>query len=773
MPAHEDIEPKYSHRSNVKTALVCGVGLFIIIAALIACVNVISRETESSLNRFMEEIAEVESANTHALFEGQFNILHGASAFITQENIGDDVALLERLREVVDSGSFLRVGVVDRGGAGISYDQSLGNLDSHDYVEQDIIGKTMEGDDYVSAPYEDKLTGEKIVSFSVPIYDIKRNGGTPIGMLVGVTSAESFASVIDISLFGGHGSVCLVDSEGNVLLRPSRVNATDMDLVSTEYGEVALSAEERANLTKTGGGSATVVQSNGAKLFVISRPVGINNWFIEVVVPSNYLDAQNSTALIASVVMALFVVVVVSLLMYLILRARHRTEEILARAALSDRLTGIDNELAFIRKASSRQEYYEGGYFLVLFNLVDFSLFNTIYGFDEGTACLRNIAQLLKSNLRRRELVAHLTGDRFAILIESADVRRADVRLVDLMNCIESTARVADSQYRIVSQCCVYSLEKADRGRDLNLILEEMAVPLKRAQSYLELRIVHYDEHHAAAAMRSRQIESVVSSAQLENEIIAFFQPQYDISGEIPVLCGAEALARWNSPILGLVTPDEFVPVFERSGFIGQVDRYVLECVCVSLRQWLDDGLQCVPLSINLSRRNLFSADLVERLEFIVDKYEIPHELIKLELTENIFAENKQQLIVTTNKLKAHGFKIVMGDFGTGSSSFPVVKDIPFDAVKLDRSFFGESMVDERGRATLVSMIDLLVHLGFKIIAEGVETAREVFQLKEWGCQIIQGFVFGRPVESAVFERECLRPAQNDLLAKQIENNSL
>lgn len=773
MPAHEDIEPKYSHRSNVKTALVCGVGLFIIIAALIACVNVISRETESSLNRFMEEIAEVESANTHALFEGQFNILHGASAFITQENIGDDVALLERLREVVDSGSFLRVGVVDRGGAGISYDQSLGNLDSHDYVEQDIIGKTMEGDDYVSAPYEDKLTGEKIVSFSVPIYDIKRNGGTPIGMLVGVTSAESFASVIDISLFGGHGSVCLVDSEGNVLLRPSRVNATDMDLVSTDYGEVALSAEERANLTKTGGGSATVVQSNGAKMFVISRPVGINNWFIEVIVPSNYLDAQNSTALIASVVMALFVVAVVSLLMYLILRARHRTEEILARAALSDRLTGIDNELAFIRKASSRQEYYEGGYFLVLFNLVDFSLFNTIYGFDEGTACLRNIAQLLKSNLRRRELVAHLTGDRFAMLIESADVRRADVRLVDLMNCIESTARVADSQYRIISQCCVYSLEKADRGRDLNLILEEMAVPLKRAQSSLELRIVHYDEHHVAAAMRSRQIESVVSSAQLENEIIAFFQPQYDISGEIPVLCGAEALARWNSPILGLVTPDEFVPVFERSGFIGQVDRYVLERVCVGLRQWLDDGLQCVPLSINLSRRNLFTADLVERLEFIVDKYEIPHELIKLELTESIFAENKQQLIVTTNKLKAHGFKIVMDDFGTGSSSFPVVKDIPFDAVKLDRSFFGESMVDERGRATLVSMIDLLVHLGFKIIAEGVETAREVFQLKEWGCQIIQGFVFGRPVESTVFERECLRPAQNDLLAKQIENNSL
>lgn len=773
MPAHEDIEPKYSHRSNVKTALVCGVGLFIIIAALIACVNVISRETESSLNRLMEEIAEVESANTHALFEGQFNILHGASAFITQENIGDDVALRERLREVVDSGSFLRVGVVDREGVGVSYDQSLGNLDSHDYVEQDIIGKTMEGDDYVSAPHEDKLTGEKIVSFSVPIYDIKRSGGTPIGILVGVTSAESFASVIDISLFGGHGSVCLVDSEGNVLLRPSRVNATDMDLVSTEYGEVALSAEERANLTKTGGGSATVVQSNGAKMFVISRPVGINNWFIEVIVPSNYLDAQNSTALIASVVMALFVVAVVSLLMYLILRARHRTEEILARAALSDRLTGIDNELAFIRKASSRQEYYEGGYFLVLFNLVDFSLFNTIYGFDEGTACLRNIAQLLKSNLRRRELVAHLTGDRFAMLIESADVRRADVRLVDLMNCIESTARVADSQYRIISQCCVYSLEKADRGRDLNLILEEMAVPLKRAQSSLELRIVHYDEHHVAAAMRSRQIESVVSSAQLENEIIAFFQPQYDISGEIPVLCGAEALARWNSPILGLVTPDEFVPVFERSGFIGQVDRYVLERVCVGLRQWLDDGLQCVPLSINLSRRNLFTADLVERLEFIVDKYEIPHELIKLELTESIFAENKQQLIVTTNKLKAHGFKIVMDDFGTGSSSFPVVKDIPFDAVKLDRSFFGESMVDERGRATLVSMIDLLVHLGFKIIAEGVETAREVFQLKEWGCQIIQGFVFGRPVESTVFERECLRPAQNDLLAKQIENNSL
>ncbi len=768
MPAHEDIESKYSYKSNVKTALVCGAGLFIIIAALIVCINVISRETESSLKRFMGEVAEVESANARAIFEGQFNILHGASAFITQENIDDNANLLERFQEIVDSGSFLRVGVIDREGDSTAYDQSLGILVSRDYVEQDFIGKSMDGDDYVSVPYKDKLTGEQVIAFSVPVFDVKREGGAPIGILVGVTSAEAFVGVIDISLFGGHGSVCLVDSKGAVLLRPSRTTTAAVNLFSAEYTEASLSTEMRSNLTQAEGGSATVIQPNNTTLFVISRPVGINDWFINVVVPATYLNAQNFTALVASVAMALFVVVVVSLLMYLILRARHRTEEILAREALSDRLTGIDNKLAFMRKGSARSEYYEGGYSLVLFNLVGFSLFNTIYGFDEGTACLRDIARLLKSDLNRRELVAHLTGDRFAMLIESPTIRRLDVRLVGLMNRVESAARVADSQYRIVSQCCVYPLEAADFGRDLNLILENMAVPLKRAQSQLELRIVHYDEQDAAAATRSRQIESVMSTAPLEEEFLAFFQPQYDITGSMPVLCGAEALARWNSPILGLVTPDEFVPILERSGSIGQVDRFVLECVCVSLRKWLDDGLQCVPISVNLSRRNLFSVDLVDRLELIVGKYEIPHELIKLELTESVVAENKQELIAAANKLRTHGFKIVMDDFGTGYSSFPVLKDIPFDAIKLDRSFFGESMVDERGAATLVSMIGLLVQLGFKILAEGVETAREVFQLKEWGCQIIQGYVFGRSVESAVFEHECLRPAQADLLGKQM-----
>ncbi|MEG1827408.1 MAG: GGDEF domain-containing protein [Gordonibacter sp.] len=772
MPAREDIEPRPSRKSNIKTALVCGAGLFVIVIVLVVYVNIISRETESSLNLFMEEVADVESANARAIFEGEFNILHGASAFITQENIGNEAALLERLREVVDSGSFSRVGVVDLEGRGVAYDQSLGSLTSRDYIDQDFVRKSKGGADYVSAPYEDELTGVQSLAFSVPVYDIKHEGGDPIGVLVGVTSAESFANIIDVSLFAGRGSVSIIDSSGNVLLRSAAAEVDGVDVFSAGYDKAGLPDEAKESLAKGESGSATVIRPNGTTLFTIYRPIGINDWFIDVVVPSDYLEAQNHTVLVASMVMALFVVGVVSLLMYLILRVRHRSEGALARAALTDRLTGIDNELAFMRKSAVRPEYYEGGCSLVLFNLVGFSLFNTIYGFDAGSACLRNIAHLLKSDLRRHELVAHLTGDRFAMLVETSDARRADARLVELMNRIEAATRADDSQYRIVSQCCVYRLERADFERDINLILQDMAVPLKRAQSHAGSRIVRYDECDVAAATRARQIESIMSTALSEKEFLAFFQPQYDISGDVPVLCGAEALARWNSPILGLVTPDEFIPVFERNGSISQIDHYILEHACVRLRQWLDDGLRCVPLSVNLSRRNLFSADLIEQIEHVVDKHRVPHELIKLELAEGIVAENERQLISTAEKLRARGFKIVMDDFGTGYSSFPALKDIPFDTIKLDRSFFGESIADKRGRATLMSVIALLEQLGFKILAEGVETAREVFQLKEWGCQTIQGYVFGRPVEGTVFEQECLRPAQNDLISAQLDGRS-
>ncbi len=761
--AREDTEIKLSHKSSLGTKLAFGAGLVLIVVVLAVCINVISRETQSSLDLFMEEVAEVESDNLRSTIEGDFNILHGASAFVTEGNIDDDQRLLTRFREVVDYGPFMRVGVVNLDGRAIAYDREAGELPAQDYSQYGFVKEVLRGEDYVSVPYDDVLSNQKCIAFSVPVYNVKFNGGDPIGAMVGVISMEEFSKNMDVSLFGGHGSVYLIDSQGNILARSNQEGMDETNVLSAEYEENQTSGDVKADLASGSGDSAVVQTADGASFFTIYQPIGVNDWFIDVVVPTEYLEAKNNTVFLAAVFMAVFVVGVVGALMLIILRTRRRSAGALARAALTDRLTGLNNELAFMRACEKHPEYYENGHSLVLFNLVGFSLFNTIYGYQEGSALIRSIASILSADAAKDELLARLSGDRFLMLLDSHDAAYTDRRLARLLDEVEDATWTGESQYHIVAQCCVYHLTHEDEGRDVNLIVQDMAVPLQRARNQAKTRIVVYDERDVLAAMRARQIESIMSTALSKEEFLAYFQPQYNIQGGEPVLCGAEALVRWNSPVLGLVTPDEFIPVFEKNGSIGQIDRYMLERTCLRLRQWLNAGLRCVPVSVNLSRRNLFSADLVDEIERIVDAYEIPHDLIKFELTESIVAESEEQLIDAANKLRSRGFKILMDDFGTGYSAFAALKDVPFDIVKLDRSFFGESITTERGREMLVSVIALLERMGFKVLAEGIETEQEVDLLKGWGCQIIQGYVYGRPAQPDAFRREHLEPAQEKL----------
>lgn len=462
--------------------------------------------------------------------------------------------------------------------------------------------------------------------------------------------------------------------------------------------------------------------------------------------------------------MAAFVVCVTALLMATVFRTKRRGEKALARAALTDDLTGIGNVLAFNSEvAARRHECCDRHHFLALFNLVGFSLYNTIFGYERGSALLRSIAAILTNDLKRSEPAAHLSGDRFIALIETADPKAAEERILALMDRIDEAIGSAGTHYRIVSQCCLYRLTEADRDKDMNLIIQDMAIPFCQTKKHTGERIVFFDECNVAAAMRVRHIEGIMSSALLKEEFVAYFQPQYDIRGGEPRLCGAEALVRWNSPILGLVKPDEFIPIFERNGFVDRVDRYMLERACIRLRQWMDAGLSCVPVSVNLSRQNLFSSDLINRIERTVDSYGIPHDFIELELTEGIVAESIEQLVETANKLRERGFRVAMDDFGTGYSALSILKDVPFDTIKLDRAFFGNSIETERGQATLTSVIQLLDFLGFEIVAEGIESEDEVLQLKEWGCHIIQGFVYGRPVPADEFLKKHLAPAQEHL----------
>jgi EAL domain-containing protein (putative c-di-GMP-specific phosphodiesterase class I) len=221
-------------------------------------------------------------------------------------------------------------------------------------------------------------------------------------------------------------------------------------------------------------------------------------------------------------------------------------------------------------------------------------------------------------------------------------------------------------------------------------------------------------------------------------------QPKIDLHSL--QITGAEALVRWKLPTGEYIGPMEFIPVFENNGFITELDFYVYEKTFRALRQWIDAGKQPIIVSVNVSRIHLNDSRFLERLDYLVEKYKIPTNLIELEITENIFFKELDRLIFIMNSLRKRGFLISIDDFGSGYSSLNLLKTLPIDILKLDREFFMQNEMRENDKIIISGIITLAKGLGLKVISEGVETIEQVKFLRENSCDMAQGFLFYKPL---------------------------
>lgn len=228
-----------------------------------------------------------------------------------------------------------------------------------------------------------------------------------------------------------------------------------------------------------------------------------------------------------------------------------------------------------------------------------------------------------------------------------------------------------------------------------------------------------------------------------------YLQPKFSIStGKI---IGAEALARWIHPERGMISPAEFVPVFEQNGFILKLDQYIWESACRKIRSWLDSGVKPVPISVNISREYVHSFDVVGELVRLVKKYDIPVHYLELEITESVDAEGVGDVV---KEMKSAGFTMLMDDFGSGYSSLNMLKTTQFDVLKIDRAFLSEFMESSRGRKIISHTISMSQDIGLDIIAEGVETLEQAQFLSKCGCDAAQGFYYSKPVTQEEFDRK-------------------
>ena len=285
---------------------------------------------------------------------------------------------------------------------------------------------------------------------------------------------------------------------------------------------------------------------------------------------------------------------------------------------------------------------------------------------------------------------------------------------------------------------------------DINTALDRCTIAKRTLKGLHYSSIAFYDGKIRDKALREKDYEHIMPTALEQHEFECYLQPKYGLKSRH--IEGAEALIRWNSKEFGFVYPNEFIPLSEKNGFVVELDFFILEEVCRSMRRWLDDGREPVVISVNQSRLHLNYDDYIWRLREIVDKYEIPYEYIELELTESVFTENMEKLLTIMHKLHDIGFKLSLDDFGSGYSSLNMLKDIPVDVVKIDREFFNGTVNSEKGRAVISTVVDLAKNLDMEVISEGVETLEQVEFLTEINCAMVQGYYFAKPMPIPAFE---------------------
>ena len=375
-----------------------------------------------------------------------------------------------------------------------------------------------------------------------------------------------------------------------------------------------------------------------------------------------------------------------------------------------------------------------------------FHLINEIYGHEEGDFVLKKIAGIIQNQIKDRIGIAcRAEADTFYIYTDSISDYQAF-----LDNIMKEIDDIAFSSGNIRLRMGIN--ESIDDGETPQSIFEHARLACNLIRGDYVNQIGFYDSNLHDEQIYNEKLITDIDQAIRDKDFVVHFQPKYSIQHGEPMLTSAEALVRWNHPTLGMISPGKFIPLFESNGLIQKLDEYVWETAAYQVSRWKDKYGITIPVSVNVSRIDIYNPDLEDTLVGIVERYGLKTSELYLEITESAYSDDAELLVKVVNSLRDKGFEIEMDDFGTGYSSLNMLTAIPIDALKMDMSFVRNMLKDDTSLKLVELIIDISRFLDVPVIAEGVEEQEQLDTLKELGCDIIQGYYFSKPVSAKEFE---------------------
>lgn len=411
-----------------------------------------------------------------------------------------------------------------------------------------------------------------------------------------------------------------------------------------------------------------------------------------------------------------------------------------------DGLTGLPNTRRFMADVKKKMaENQDEEYAIVVFDIDRFKMINDLFDMSVGDEVLKFIADTLNDVLPKEDCRSRLYSDVFCFCTNYT----TKGKMIQLVEKVNKAMKKHDFDFDFRLSFGIY-LPK-EKNIPVNLMCDRAALACRQVKSNVMQFCAFYDEQYRSEMIKAREIEQDMTAALENKEYIMYLQPKYSLrTGD---LVGAEVLARWFHPQKGLIQPNDFIPLFEKNGFILKLDEFMWEQACKTLRHWIDEGRRPLPLSVNISRYHIQHNDLEKVLCGLIEKYDLKPDMLILEITETMFSEAEDVLYATLSRLQSLGFRLEVDDFGSGYSSLNMLRNAAVDTIKLDKDFLDQRLTTPKGKIVVKHTIALAKELRLSVVAEGVETSEHVQFLKSSSCDIAQGYFFAKPMPLEDFNK--------------------
>jgi len=636
-----------------------------------------------------------------------------------------------------------RISVIDENGIGFTNKNRPIVIDNKTFLQQ--MNLHNKG---ITNSYDDPITGYR----TILLYDTYHDAANKAHKVSIGLNINDLYDFFNLPLFKEEAFSYVVDQQGNMIFRsnqPDDNNAFNsiFDIISNNP-EVSGQRENLMTALHSGNSGYGLFTHKDQNLLFVWVPIrDTANWYVVTVVPEQIILLPATNLFLHTIGLSLILLSVFLLIVFILTRSNHRLRQEKLQLATIDPVTDNINFSRF------HEEVYQlllntscKTLSVITLDAKNFKLFNETNGFHKGDELLRSISRAIRDCMPYFPLHARITGDRFILLSFTQDRSI----LERCLQKISANSTAAPSNLKFYAG--VYCLQKGDEQLEFNLLLDRATLAKNKAKNANKPGLVFYKESIHQQEIENHRMEQTMEKSLKDHDFVVYLQPKF--STKEKTCTSAEALVRWNYPGKGLIPPNKFIPLFEHNGFIIRLDQYVYTTCCKLIARWIASGIKPYHISINVSKAQIYLPNFAKHYTDIKNHYNIPDNIIELEFTETIFFEDIPYLSSLIGRLQDNGFLCSIDDFGKGYSSFSSIKDLPFDILKIDGEFFSNGCQQKRERLIVSCIVDMAHSLSMKTVAEGIETSEEVDYLSSINCDLIQGYIYSKPIPIEEFEEK-------------------